>query len=80
MTYNDFWLTAGFLCLGLCGYTFIVTGMVAEEYSAPIVYQIGERIGLFWLLEAALCVTTPMWRFVATVHLYLLHELLFIKR
>ncbi len=74
-----FWLTAGVLSYGLCGYTFIVTGMVAEEYHWPFVYQIGETIGLLLLIEAGLCVLTPMSQLVSTLHIALLRRLLFIK-
>jgi hypothetical protein len=74
-----FWLTVGITFFGLSAYTFIVTGMVAEEYNAPIVYQIGERIGVLLLFEAALCVLTPMWSIVAYLHLSFLRRVLFIK-
>jgi hypothetical protein len=80
MTYNNFWLTTGVLSFGLACYTFIVTGMVAVEYGMPLVYPIGETIGFLFLIEAGLGVATPLWRTVATINLYLLHELLFVKR
>jgi uncharacterized Tic20 family protein len=56
---NWFWLSLGMVFYCLVPYVLITTAMVALEFDRPVVYQIGNVLALWLLLEAALSVITP---------------------